>query len=133
MTRSAPSAAVPRAEDAVVIDLDRPLCSVTRLEFPSLHSYIRFLSKYVFIRRKARRVPGMEGVALVQHGDRVVTIISLWRNFHSIAWFGTDVPQHVFAVNWVLQLPEARTWSGIYQLMGDTAPSDRALIWNEKQ
>lgn len=119
-------AAMPSAEVSLKLGITQPLCVVTRLAFPDTRGFLRFIGMYLAIKRKARRVPGMIAVTVLLGRNRTATIISLWNNSDSIADFGTRVPEHIVAVNWLFQSTRARSWSGIYELLGVT-PSSKAV------
>lgn len=100
----------------------RPLCVVTRLEFPRFHTSVAAALRYLRLRRVARRrIDGLVKTWLRWSLSSTVSFVSLWEDENSLLAF-TTLEEHVEAVRWVIRA-RGRVWSGVFELAGTSSMS----------
>jgi hypothetical protein len=100
----------------------RPLCVVTRLEFPSFPKSIPAALRFLRLRRSAqRRIDGLIMTWMRWSPPSTVMFFSLWEDERGLLAF-TTLDEHVEAVRSVIRA-KGRVWSGVFELAGTSSMS----------
>lgn len=103
----------------------RPVCVVTRVDFPSKRAKSAAYWRFRSLRRIARKqIPGLL-FASAYSQRRALFFVSLWSSERSLIQF-TTLQSHVNAVRWTIR-QGARVWSGVFALRGTAI--DSAGTW----